>query len=426
MRIIPKKNEREENSICVPGKDQFRLGIVQPELKFEYQSPAYDLVKRILFLDSSEKVGEVIYGMSGEIRGSHVLETLMRIGPDELYSLILEKGDFVKSVAEYVEHNVSNFVVQTLLTAVRNKDQAELLLKAIEKLITNGYVVNAANRRVGILWRALELAAKFRIEQESILKAIRIGSGLAIKPVEEEITQPEGKKKKPRQKAFSIPLQECIPRLLNLKKSGKDGDRVTLCVEGTRAVYHLLRFAPSLCGDVLEGITENISADELELLAKDGLGSRCIWDGILEGPKTEKVFLKAMKALLTKLNGRWIALASDRVGHHCVIKLFKALDFQDKIIMVSELSRGHYRLTGSAMGRSVIENCAITAFLEGENVWEDTIRKLQNNDTFLSEILDDEVQKKKRRKRKSGNSTEGVKASAIDDISQILSAAIKS
>jgi len=418
------KDGWEEKSKTVDEIDQFRLGIVKPQLKFESQSPAHNFVKRILLLDSPEKAGDVIYGMSGEIRGSHVLETLMRISSDDVYSLILEKGGFVTSLAEYAEHDVSNFVVQALFTTVRNKDQAELLLKAVEKLITNGYVINAANKRVGVLWRALELAAKFRIQQESILKAIRIGSGLAINSAKEEITEPEGKKKKQRQKAFSIPLQDCIPRLLNLKKPVRDGDRVTLCVEGTRAVYHLLRFAPGLCGDVLEGITETISPYELELLAKDGLGSRCIWDGILEGARTEKVFLKAMRTLLTKLSGRWVALASDRVGHHCVIKLFKALDLQDKAILVAELSHGYNRLTGSAMGRTVDKACAISSFLEGENVWEDAIRKMQNDKNFLSEILE-EGTKKKKRKRKRGNDTEKLEPSAVDTIASILSGAVK-
>ena len=71
-----------------------KLGILKAHPQYELGSPAHDLVKRLLMLDDSkqDKVGEIIYGLSGEPRGSHVLELLMRISPDEIYEHHFRQG----------------------------------------------------------------------------------------------------------------------------------------------------------------------------------------------------------------------------------------------------------------------------------------------------------------------------------------------
>ena len=408
-----------------------RLGIAKPQPRYELDSPAHDLVKRLLLLDDSEdKVGEIIYGMSGEPRGSHVLEMLMRISPDKVYNVILEKGDFASALQDYAVHEVSNFVVQALFSTVRNKEQAEVLLKSVEPLISSGYIVDASRNRVGIFWKAAELAAKFHVQQEPLLKALRIGTGLlATTSKEDDPVETEEENKKRRQKASSTPLQECMVPLLNLKPPVKHGDHVTLGVEGTRSIYYFLRFDPQLCSGVLDGLTQNLTEDELEMLAKDGLGSRCIWDGILDGPTKEKPFQNAARNLLTKLSGRWVALASDRVGHHSVKKLFGVLNLEDKAVLTAELAQGSNRLGGSTMGRSVMDACAVNAFLDGENAWNDAVRKLHKDDTWLNDLLVPEPEGKKKRKRKEKLADEDEvkkqKPSAVDLIVDTITKAVK-
>jgi nucleolar protein 9 len=438
----PKWIERKDE---ISDKDYFRLGVFRPQPQFELDSPTHTLAKRILHLDSHD-TSDVIYGMSGEPRASHVLETLIRISPDPVFADILNKGLFVTSLVDYVRHDVSNFVVQALFSTVRKKEQAEALLKSVEKLISNGYVVNPVNKRVGILWRATELAAKYHIQQESLLKALRIGIGIVTRVQEEgdpddsqEATTEacREKKKKQRQKAMSISLKECVAPLLSLKAPERDGDRVTLGVEGTRAVHYLLRFSPRLCGDILDGLTDHLTQHELELLARDGLGSRCVWDGILDGPRDEAAFSKAARKLVAKLSGRWVALACDRVGHHSVIKLFSFLELRDKATLAAELAQGSNRLGGSAMGRTVMEACAIQQFLGGEKEWTQAIQKMFNDESFLNDILEvpqEETtgnKRKRRRKKKQDASHKAdysrkVKRTMVDKIVDTLSQAVAS
>jgi hypothetical protein len=394
----------------------FRLGILKPEPTFQEGSSAHQLAQRILCwqpnVEKQQFAGDVIYGLSGEPRGSHLLETLLRIGSDEFYNMIIECGGFDKpeTIQDYCSHDVSNFVVQALLSTARTREQAELLWKTIERAISTGYVLDPKNKRRGIVWRATEMAAKHGVCQQGMLKAIRVGMGVTDKPQEGrdelDVTEKDAKKKKKkRQKDLALSMQECVPKLVNLTPPESDGDRVTLDAAGSRALYHLLRFEPHLCTEVLEGIVKSFTSGELELIAKDGLGSRCIMDGILDGPKEELAFADARKTLLERFNGRLVTLAVDRVGNHTIKKLFKGLtEWEDKAVLTSELAQSLKRLGGNAMGRSVIEACSVSEFLEGQEAWKTAVRKMERREELVHDILaigeEEKKADKKKRKRK--------------------------
>lgn len=288
MTYVHSENKQDwykKDETNLPARD--RLSILAAEPRFLVDSPAHELAKRVLCLDS-DQAGHVIYGLAGEPRGSHVLETLLRISPDKVYEQILKKGDFIQSAKEYVQDSVSNHVYQTLLATARTSEQSQELLKGLEKLLQSGYILDVNNQRRGILWRLVEMLAKQRVGQESFLKMLRIGMGNVVNgstldddddketegPEDEQATNEKKKKKKKRQKALSIPLKACIVPLLGVKLPETDGDRLRLDVAGARTLYHLLRFTPRLCEEVLLGTTEKLSREELEAIAKDGLGSR--------------------------------------------------------------------------------------------------------------------------------------------------------
>lgn len=393
----------------------FRLGITRPEPTFQIGSTAHEMAKRLLCwnenAEDQKQVGDVIYGFSGEARGSHILETLLRLCPDEMYEDILKYGDFENPSAlqDYSEHEVSNFVVQTLFTTIRNKEQATRMLKAVEKVISCGLAVDPSKRRRGILWRTCELAAKYRVGQETLLKVVRIGFGSLNESIDN--TEPsetsEGKKKKQRKKASALEIKDCIPLLIDLKKPKEDGGKAMIDAAGARAVYHMLHFSPRLCEDVLKGIIEGFSEGDMEYLARDGLGSRCILDAIMDGPSNAPVFATAFKSLFEKLQGRWVSLSTDRVGHHTVKKLFHALPkMDDKAKLVEELVAGGNRLNGNAMGRSVAEECLVKVYSENRKEWRKAMTKPQSKEEkFLEEIIhtkheEEEEKSKAKRKRK--------------------------
>ena len=288
------------------GKDFFKLGIIPPQPQFQPNSRAEDFAKSIICWDSDPTItakdqkyaGDIIYGLSGESRGSHMLETLLRTANDTFYDAICKTGDFFNpsTFNDYIAHDVSNFVIQTLLSTVRTKSQAESLLQCIQPSIENGYILHSSNKRRGVLWRTVEMAAKFGVGQETIQNCIKVGfstnhtsdnnnnnnnnnNGMKEVPSKEDNQgtkeEEDGKKRrKKRPIASSVSMEECVPKLLDIKPPEYDGGRVGLDVAGTRTIHHLLKFNPRLCGDVLNGIINNLSQQELEWIINDGLGSR--------------------------------------------------------------------------------------------------------------------------------------------------------
>jgi hypothetical protein len=296
----------------------------------------------------------------------------------------------------------------------------------------------------------VELAAKYRVEQEPLLKSIKLGFvtlGATTdkndegeddedKDANKDESIQKKKKKKQRKKATAVELKNCIPSLIGISSSSSEthGERIHIEVEGSRAVHHLLRFSPRLCDDVLKGILEELSTDHVLALAKDGLGSRCIIDGILDGPTKTPVFIAAVKQLREKLSGHWTSLASDRVGQHAVKKLFIALPkIDDKSKLVEELVAGGNRLRGNAMGRSVLHACLVDEYRENRKVWREKVAKqmkfenaADEKESFLAEAIptlvsaskndgggdeddggvDNNKKKRKRRRKKSTNNDE--------------------
>ena len=125
-------------------------------------------------------------------------------------------------------------------------------------------------------------------------------------------------------------------------------------------------------------------------------------DGILDGPINASIFAGATKDLREKLTGSWASLATDRVGHHTVKKLFKCLPrIDDKAKLVEELVDAGNRLRGNPMGRSVIETCLIEAYEEDRKEWRHKVGKLMSK---TEEKFLEEVTRKPERKKQTAKS----------------------
>lgn len=383
--ITYRDNPNKKNRSSTDAADAVArsLGTLPSEPKFDDNSKACFLAKSILCLEENQSVQseDAVYGLAGDARGSHVLDIILRLCHDEMHERIIEVGKFRDSLQEYVEHDVSNFVVQTLLATVRNAKVAEILVKACVPLIESGLILDAHKRRRGILWRLTEMAVQYRVGEAMILQTLQL----------------------------ACPGNKIAAMLLDPKRNSANDNRLTLNVEGTRALYYLLHFSGA--EGILEGLVA-MSVDDLDALARDGLGSRCVWDVLFEphsGTGYGAAFTKARTKLLTKLKGRWISLATDRVGHHAVLKLFRSLPtMKARGELMRELSEGRHRLQGNAMGRSILSECEVDSYKnQGFADWSKKIQSQIEQRAWLddlssnaiqngSECGNDDVQKRKR------------------------------
>eukprot|EP00986_Skeletonema_menzelii_P016431 scaffold14557_cov133-Skeletonema_menzelii.AAC.3 len=397
-----------------------RLGILPDEPKYSTGSDAEVFVHKLLCWDASIPVegdeanqphaGDIIYGLSGEPRGSILLETIFRSCPDEFHNALCVAGGFYdeNTLKEYIYHGVSNFVVQALLNSLRSRNQANKMVKCLSPIIEDGSLLqpkkhrgpsddqidekcdNKSIQRMGIIWRAVEMVSNSGSaqDQEQLIHALMRGFASMSSSGDDDAAKKDSEGKKKRSKSKGLSAKGCIPLLLGLTVSSDDepyssGERLTLNAAGARTMYHIFQFTERLRSDWVNGFLNLYGTNDLAKIANDGLGSRCIMDGLLDGPAKEV----ASKSLYSKLFNRLPFLAAERVGHHVVMKLFRALPYDDKAVMSAELSHSLNRLGSNAMGRSVMATCAVKEYLEGENAWKEALAKQKVNEEWLKDII---------------------------------------
>ena len=309
-----KKMSGSDKKEAVPDR---RLLILPQEPRHSAGSNAEALVHRLLCWDGSTVVnnddqeaspkqpyaGDVIYGLSGEPRGSILLEAIFRCCSDSFHDELCTVGGFYElaTLREYIQHGVSNFVIQTILMTVRNKEQTSRMVKSLCGIIEDGSILNAKEAkpndgedeteenkgkrkspRMGVVWRTVEMCATkgSSQDQEQILSALLRGFATITNTNEEsaEEIKSDEKKRKKRSKAKGLPVQECIPHLLGLAPgtySGEgDNSRLTIDASGARTLHHILQFKERLRKDWVDGVLNIYSTDDIVKIANDGLGSR--------------------------------------------------------------------------------------------------------------------------------------------------------
>lgn len=311
---------------CNDASADRKLGILPPEPRYSSGSEAETLVYRLLCWDPNIAVGndddesreaelnennaakqpyasDIIYGLSGEPRGSILLETIFHCCPDSFHDMLCKIGGFYDeaTMKEYVSHGVSNFVVQTLLVSARDKNQTSKLVKCLCGILEDGSILNAKhrnldkmkndndeepsshgkNQRMGIIWRAFEMCASkgSTQDQEQLIHALM--RGYASTASMDSNDDKEGSKRKKRSKAKGLSVEGCIPLLLGLTPSKPDdvqeyssADRLTIDAAGARALYHIFHFTQRLRSEWVNGFVKLYCQSDLVKIANDGLASR--------------------------------------------------------------------------------------------------------------------------------------------------------
>jgi len=384
LRVHCFQNKRESHAQVLDAWEknivlESHLGTLQPEPRFESDSEGHALAERILCWKPGEEkqvwAPDIIFDLAGDPRGSHLLETLLKVSSHDLFSKILKLArlDSPETLANYVQNSVSCFVVQTLLGSLRDKKQAESVVSSLLSLVTDGTLLDSDQKKRSVLWRLCEAAAKFGVCQHPVLRSLRHGFALQLGL---HITR----------------IEDCVASLIDLRQPDA-GTSARMNSAGARCLHYLLRFEPKLCRHVLKGIVA-LPTTSIEFLLRDGLGSRCILDGILQGPVSEPPFSQAVTQIAERLSGRWVSVSGDRIGHHTVIKLFYALpDAPMKRSLAKELVPGKSRLSGSSMGRSVLRHCLVNEFeTMGVQEWCTLAEKtsMENHHTWMGGVFQHE------------------------------------
>ena len=372
----------------------------RPEPRYQVGSMTDTIIRRILCwrndIEQQTYGSDVLYGYAGEPRGSHCLETILRIAPDTIHEQILTSCSIydTATMREYIHDTVSNFVLQTMLQTIRTSEQARSILKAIEPNMA--FILDPINKRRWIAWRMVELAVTYTECQGIVIDMITNGfTNLQQQSTNNTNTNAAGT---PASDKVKRKLNKCINPLLNIIPPKQHGERVGVDIAGTRMVYYLLQYQTEFCSDTIKGIME-LSPNDMELLIKDPFVSRCIFDEIMtsnhsnvtkDNDRSHSMYINAQKRLVTKLQNRWVNIATDRVGYHMIKQLFVSLDdIHDKKLIVEELITGKNRMNGNSMGRNVLDALYVRIYeTNGETEWVNTMKRQTSKQEWLKEIID--------------------------------------
>jgi hypothetical protein len=138
------------------------------------------------------------------------------------------------------------------------------------------------NKRMGIVWRAVEMcvAKGSSQDQEQVIHAMMRGYAKINGVSDDKEADDDGGKRKKRSRAKGHSAQECVPLLLGFQpSSGDQADtgsefRLVLDASGARALHHILYFSDKLRSDWAKGFVRVYEQGDLVRIANDGLGSR--------------------------------------------------------------------------------------------------------------------------------------------------------
>ena len=78
----------------------------------------------------------------------------------------------------------------------------------------------------------------------------------------------------------------------------------------------------------------------------------------------------------------------------------KLRSLDDKEYMSAALSKSLGKLTGNAMGRSIVTDCFLREYLEDGDIWKVAVKKKIEKESFLNDIVEGDIGNNKKRKRK--------------------------
>mmetsp|Transcript_25375 Transcript_25375/g.32921 ORF Transcript_25375/g.32921 Transcript_25375/m.32921 type:complete len:519 (-) Transcript_25375:67-1623(-) len=359
-----------------------KTGLETPE-----GSEGFKLICRALEWGDRERSQAIVYGMSGERVGSHFLEAVVRLASEDFLGDMGDRCFGDGQVTEYASHPVANYLVQTLLQRAP-KQQAKVIIRelcedeegdgpggGLAKLMKTG--------KAGVVWHIFGACARHSILQKKTLRAL---SKMA-----------EGSKGN----LVSSILQAQLPE-------DSEKGKLQINVPGAKIIQQLLRYETQHS----ESIAQEILCFPVELLAacaRDNVASRCLIDPLLkeEGLNGNKGSTKLDEKIAVNLKGFYGKLAVDRVGHHCILKLYKSCSVELKEAILQEVVPMKAQLQGLAFGRKLLTTCAVESFEHRPDEWR---RRLQWGDTkkdFLEEVFavekdiqaDESLGGKRKRKR---------------------------
>ncbi|XP_021343892.1 nucleolar protein 9-like isoform X2 [Mizuhopecten yessoensis] len=324
--------------------------------------------------------------------GSFLVEQLLSLGSEDVYRDIYKKV-FKGKLVHYAMHHVGNFILQKLLTNVKEKELFEEMFEELSILLEDLLALN----HLGVVTRMAETCLRLGCRQEKLVKSI-MGAFHCLDPVERQT--------KLSPLLLSLSTYEIY---FGIEEDADDTDKSVKTEEKKKIVpilkninYHgsvlmqnLLRFGNPKT--VVTGILD-LTPAELRTLACDPCGSHVI-DVFCQSPAMGE---KSRDLLFKRMKGTYMDVACDKNGSRTLDNMWKCATLGQKLMVAEELGRNEAKLQGDRFGFYVHKNCGIFHYKHRLQEWKEVQGQNQKKRKLFSEILSDGPAGKKAKGKDTG------------------------
>lgn len=288
---------------------------------------------------SSENLKQLMFDNSS----SHLVEVMLEVAPDALYMEMFQQI-LIHHILEYALHQSANFVVQALITSVRNRNQADLLFAELRP----NFWTLIKEMRSGIITSILQACKRFHSNEQEVCRSLANAINL-------ENASPS-----------------ClVPRLLFLESYARSNGSKDwnpdfgkkMSVLGC-AMLQLIFSYPEECNQQFWLSLVSMESVDILVTIKDPGGCHVVESFLSSGAPW-----KHKNRLMSKLKGHFAELASHMLSSFTLEKCFSVAKIDLKEAIASELASVQTELAKTKHGPHLIKKFDIMGYSRMPDQW---------------------------------------------------------
>ncbi|KAI7861000.1 armadillo-type protein [Circinella umbellata] len=308
--------------------------------------------------------------------GSRLLQVVLKVAPPTVYEKLYEKH-LKGKLAKYSQHPLANFVVQTLISTVRTKDQFKAMSEEL-----GGFQALLKSNKHGVIRSVVEASVKKNSQQTKVIKWLREAFGIET---DED------------QKLFVI----CLMRMTRIENVRDLSDKEK---SDTRA-FHLQ--GSLILQDIMK-MTEGHNKYVVTSFLSQKPDTTLTWCFSPQASRafesmlsSDQVGGKVKKKIIKNLQGHFVSISKDKFGSHIIDRIWAVADINVKEQIASELLKRERELTDHPMGKCVLWTCRIELYKRRHDDWVEREKGLEKKKELFKDILgEDAIKKPSKKKRK--------------------------
>ncbi|KAJ2668240.1 Nucleolar protein 9, partial [Coemansia spiralis] len=297
--------------------------------------------------------------MLEDVVGSHFLQAVVQVSSNNLFQAIYDRY-FASKIRKLAFHPISNFVVQSVFSCAKNKQQLVAMIAEAGPMFGDLLFKN----RPGVVRALIDSSVRLQYGHKDVISALYNGLDANTQEERNELIN---------LLAFLITYPDFVKA---------DYDRLPFKIQGALIIQSIIQLPGDGQAPIMDSFFSQDSA-RMYSWCKDPSGSRII-ESILASAQVPATTKRKVRE---QFSGHYADLALDRYGSHIVDAVWKVADITSKETIVRELVQKETQLQDSQFGRIVLRNCGAEQYKRRADTWRERERGLERKKHMFKDIL---------------------------------------